>query len=126
MLIECIGNPVKVDGKDLLKDFRLNIAGNNQLRFKANYLFEESEVPVDIVIFNYSLPKLDKLSLGITIDGEEMIKKIKFKLRLAYSFLDRKWIIKGTFGTREIKYEMSTFLEIIQVVKEQVRPCYTK
>jgi len=126
MLIDCIGTPVKVDGNEILKDLRLNVAGNHQLRIKMTYLFAESEVPVDIVVFNYSLPKLDKTSLGIHINGKEMITGLTFRVWLGYNFLAKKWILKGNVGSKEIKREMSTFLEIIQVIKDQVKPVYTK
>lgn len=122
MLIECIGNPIKADGEEVLKDLRLNLAPNHQMRIKVKYLFEESEVPVDIVIFNYSSPRLDKLSLSISIDGKEMTHKINFRVNLAYSFMTHKWTLKGTVGGNPVKKELSTFLEIFQVIKELIEP----
>lgn len=122
MLIECIGTPVNVDGKPLLKDFRLYIDPEHRLRFKVKYLFGDHEVPVDIVVYRYSLPKLDKLSLGISIEGKEMTHDVRYMLWLGYNFLDRKWTLRGTVGGRQVKYEMSTILEIVQVVKAIIEP----
>ena len=81
MLIECIGTPVNVDGKPLLKDFRLYIDPEHRMRFKMKYLFGENEVPVDIVVYRYSIPKLDKLSLGITAEGKEMTHDVRSEER---------------------------------------------
>lgn len=125
MLIECIGTPVNVDGKPLLKDFRLYIDPEHRMRFKMKYLFGENEVPVDIVVYRYSIPKLDKLSLGITAEGKEMTHDVRYKIWLGYNFLDRKWTIKGTVGVNQVKHEMSTILEIVQVVKSIIEPYKT-
>lgn len=114
MLLEFTGDqPVMVDKKPLLKNFRLNLPGNNQLRLKFDYIDEGgSSNPVDLVVYNYSEVGLKGARLRITFKGEERLNSTPFKLSLGYEFLKRRWRLSGTIAQQEVDEEHPTFMEL--------------
>lgn len=120
MLIEILKEPILVDSKPVLKNVRLNIVENNQLRLKATYLGQQdgAEEQVDIVVFRWTIPKLDKLSISISIDGKEMLRNLPFGLKLSYDFLHREWRLKGKFGNRQVNQTLESIGSIMLVVRD--------
>jgi hypothetical protein len=102
-----------VDKKPLLKNFRLNLPGNNQLRLKFDYIDEGgSSNPVDLVVYNYSEVGLKGARLRITFKGEERLNSTPFKLSLSFEFLKRRWRLSGTIAQQEVDEEHPTFMEL--------------
>lgn len=118
MLLEFTGDQVvMVNKKPLLKNFRLNLAGNKQLRLKLDYLKPDgTDAPVDVVVYHYSGVELKGARLQITFTGEERLRTLDFKLALSYEFLKRKWKLSGNIGPNEVSEELGTFLELITVI----------
>lgn len=121
MLIEILKEPILVDSKPVLKNVRLNIVENNQLRLKATYLGQQDgaeDSQVDIVVFRWTIPKLDKLAISISIDGKEMLRNLSFGLKLSYDFLHREWRLKGKFGSRQVNQTLESISSILLVVRD--------
>lgn len=118
MLLEILKEPILVDGVERVKDVRLNIASNHQMRLKATYLSEGDDDPIDIVVYNWTVPKMEKLSLSISIDGKEMLRNIKFELKLSYDFLRRSWRLKGKFGSNHLNRELAMITDIFLIIQE--------
>lgn len=120
MILE-IKEPIKVDGNNIIKNLRLNMKPkDHQLRLKLIYLITGTELPLDLVIYKWTNPKLDKMSLSIDITGEELSKKLSIRARLAYDFLRKSWKIKGNIGTRSIDRDLSSVISVITLMKDFV------
>lgn len=121
MLIEILKEPILVDSVPVVQNVRLNIAANNQLRLKATYLNQNApEEHVDIVVFRWTIPKLDKLSLSITLDGKEMVRNLAFSLKLSYDFLHREWRLRGSFGTTAVNKKLEAVSDIMLIVRDLI------
>lgn len=119
MLIEFLKEPILVDSVPVVKNIRLNIAANHQLRLKATYLQQSGpEDHVDIVILRWTIPTLDKLSISISIDGKEMLRNLAFSLKLSYDFLHREWSLRGKFGTKAVNTKLESVASLITIVRE--------
>lgn len=119
MLLECLnGSPLTIDGAPFMDNIRLNIANNHQFRLKFLYIADEKHQPIDIVVLNYTIPKLSMNSLTINVSGVEKQRNIRFSMDVSYHFFKKKWIISGTFMGKEINKEFLNILEIIKIFKE--------
>lgn len=123
MLIEVLKEPILINGVPSIKDIRLNVIDNqNQFRLKSTYIAEDKEdVHVDIVVYNWTIPKLDKLALSISIDGKEMLRNIKFELKISYDFFKRRWRAKGNFGNNVVNKDLESFMDIIMIIREYIQ-----
>lgn len=119
MIVEFLDKPIMVNGKPFIQDLRLNIPGEGrkQCRLKFKYIEEGKLIPVDLVVIQYTKPCIEKLSIGLSLRGEEILKKLKFDLRISYHMLGSKWNIRGTFGAHVINKELSNVTEILSVIK---------
>lgn len=108
MIIRLPSGEITVDGKAVLKDVKLNIASNNQLRLKFIYFTKRNvEIPLDIVVYKYTKPVVEKLTnVVIYIDGEELNSGINFNLKLTYSILNRRLNVSGNIGDDNININM--------------------
>lgn len=119
MLIEFLKEPILVDSVPVVKNIRVNIAANHQLRLKATYLRQsDPDDHVDIVILRWTIPTLDKLSISITIDGKEMLRNLAFSLKLSYDFLHREWRLRGKFGADAVNKKLGSIGDLITIVRE--------
>lgn len=123
MLIEITEAPIKVDGLPLIENVRLNVQKNHQLRFKGTYIPLEkthTNTSVDVVVYNWSTPKLDGLRIGMTIDGKEMTRNIEFKWKLSFDFLKRAWKLNGSFGPLIVERDLDSVGDILLVLRDLV------
>ena len=119
MLLECLhGAPLTVDGSPILDNIRLNLAGNHQLRFKAIYVADGNNIPIDIVVLNYTSPKISLNSISMIVTGVERNKSSRFNLNISFNFFKKKCHINGIFLDKNIDMECDNFLEIIKIFKE--------
>lgn len=126
MLIECIDSPIIVDKKAVLKNIRINIASKHQLRAKMIFINDkEVDIPLDIVIYNFSYPKCSLSNTGLTlnVDGEEYIRHIKFKLNVTYNFIKNIWIVDGMIDDQQLKQvvDKSSVKMMIEVIKSLIK-----
>lgn len=120
MILE-IKEPIKVDGDDIIKNLRLNIKPkDHQFRLKLIYLSSGTERPLDLVVYKWTNPKLDKVGLSIDATGEELSKKISIQFRLSYDFFRKSWKVKGNIGIRNVDRELSSVISIITIMKDFV------
>jgi len=121
MLIEFL-HQVTVDKTPLIENIRLNIQPmSHQLRLKAVYLNGEIKTPVDIVVFNWT-PKLDKLSLAISIYGKELTTGTEFHCKLSYDVFRQQLKLTGNIAGKNMKIiiaSMKDFLEIPKYLTNQ-------
>lgn len=115
MLIEILESPVLINKKEVLKNIRLNIAENHKFRLKMNYVNKNEDVPIDIVCFNWNISKLEKmkLSLGIDINGKEMIRSLAFNLKLSFDIIKRRWFLNGTIGNNVVSIKTENQIELL-------------
>ena len=70
--------------------------GRNALRAKFDYIGEEDITPIDLVIFSYSNPRLEKVtSIVIDINGKEFNKNIPFTVKLSINIIRKKFHLSG-------------------------------
>lgn len=125
MLIEFL-NVVSVDKKPFAENFRLNIQpANHQLRLKVTYINGEDKIPVDLVVFNWS-PKIEKFTLGISIDGKEMTTGMNFLVRLSYDVLKRHIKLTGNVAGKDIKFNITSVKDFLEIPKEITFPTFPK
>lgn len=123
MLLEFLDRPVCIDHVPVMQNFRLNLLPDkHQLRMKAEFLSTDGQdpKPIDIVVYQYTNPKLEKLSLAISITGEEMQRHMQFQVKLSFDFLKRKWKLIGSVGRTQVNREMSSAIEILQVIQDLI------
>lgn len=118
MLIES-NAPISINGVEVLQNVKLNIAKNHQMRFKAAYKAKKY-INVDVVVYNWTSPKIDKLTLGITAEGKEMIRGLPFSLKLSYDFLRSHWKLNGSFGQSIVNRELASLGDLIVVFRDLV------
>ncbi|MCM1439728.1 MAG: hypothetical protein NC131_11105 [Roseburia sp.] len=127
MLLQAFGKPIMVDGQEAIKDFQLNFPWpQHQLRVKATLLDHTGtgppELPLDIVVYHFSDIHLDKLNLGIFIDGTEMLSQIEFKVKLNHDFIRHRWRLVGTWNGRPVDSSFGSIVEIFPIIKSLVNP----
>lgn len=120
MLLECLkGQPITVDGRAILQDVRINVAGNNQLRAKLTYIGSDNVLTsYDIVIYKYTVPKmeLDTMSMSIFVKGEEYQRHIPVSFKLSYHFLQKKWKLSGDINLQPIDWTIKGTKDIPSIV----------
>lgn len=124
VIIRLPSGEITVDGKAVLKDVKLNIASNNQLRLKFIYFTKRNvEIPLDIVVYKYTKPVVEKLTnVVIYIDGEELNNGINFNLKLTYSILNRRLNVSGNIGDDNININMYNALDAL-VLLDKITKC---
>lgn len=108
MLLEILDDKViTMDEKPIIKDLRVNFPkGRNALRAKFKYIDDTVETPVDLVVYEYSNPRLDKVSsIAIDIDGKEFNKNIPFRVKLSINIIHRRFNLSGYVGGKNIEKE---------------------
>lgn len=120
MIIKLPDGEVTIDGKAVLKNVKLNIASNNQLRLKFVYFTKrKKEIPLDIVVYKYTKPVLEKLTnLVIYVNGEELNNRIDFNLKLIYSIINRRLNISGNIGDDNINTNMYNTSDALMLLDE--------
>lgn len=120
MIIKLPDGEVTIDGKAVLKNVKLNIASNNQLRLKFVYFTKrKKEIPLDIVVYKYTKPVLEKLTnVVIYVNGEELNNRIDFNLKLIYSIINRRLNISGNIGDDNINTNMYNTSDALMLLDE--------
>lgn len=122
MLLECLnGQPIAVNKSPLIDNVRLNIDNeNHQARFKMLYVKDDKNIPIDIIVFNYTLPKLavNNGGVSVTLSGIEQNKNVQFKITVTYTFFKKKWVVTGALSGKPINKELNNIFEIIEIFKE--------
>lgn len=121
MLIEILDKPILIDKVETLKNVRLNLAENHKFRLKMVYISDDHEDPVDIVVFNWSTPKLEKMKINISIDGKEMIRSLTFNLKLSFDIVKRRWILKGSFDNKPVNQELTNVISIVTTFQNLIK-----
>lgn len=121
MLIEILDKPILIDKVETLKNVRLNLVENHKFRLKMVYVNDDHEDPVDIVVFNWSTPKLEKIKINISIDGKEMIRSVTFNLKLSFDIVKRRWNLKGSFDNKPVNQELQHFIDIVTTFQNLIK-----
>ena len=116
MLVEFLST-ITVDKKPFAKNLRIKILPKtHQLRIKVSYINCDSEVPIDIVIYDWSM-KFEKLNIGIVIDGREMVTNTQILLTISYDVLKRHCKLTGKIGNENIKFTINSLEDILEIPK---------
>lgn len=128
MLIEITDGPVKIDKKPILKNLRINIAGNNQYRIKTIVLENTgNEIPVDVIIYKMNfMPKVKSFSLCLNLEGIENRTRNNFRVSLSYSITSKEIDLSGTLGSHSISIKSKNTSEVIQAVSKFITHCKIK
>lgn len=112
---------ITCDGVPVIEDLAFNLEKNRQARFKTKLCRkDQSSVPVDLVVYEYTWPKLDKLTISVTFNGKEMIRNVRFSFKLSYAFTKHKWCINGNIGFLPINIESFKILEALSSLKDAI------
>ena len=120
MLIEFLKEPVLVDGSNYIKDLRINATKDKQMRLKAKYLGSGTEIPIDMVVYRFSLPDFSKPPLvHVSLDGRNMTINSNFTLNVSYNYLSGKWKLRYNSTTRSIRHEGHNLLkEVTEIIHD--------
>ena len=120
VLIEFLKEPVLVDGSEYLKDLRINITKDKQMRLKAKYLNTGKEIPIDLVVYRFTLPNFSKPPIiSISLDGRNMTVSGNFTMMVSYNYISGKWKLKYDSITKSIRKEGHNLLkEITEIIHD--------
>ena len=115
MLIKIPGS-ISVDGNDILSNMRLNlILDKRQIRFKSDVNRSNKKFPIDIVVYSYSIPKIDiKGKISMNINGEDLVKKRKIYLTVSFHIPSKRWVVTGRYGWKDIDESGNNLSAIIR------------
>lgn len=115
MLIK-IPQSVSIDNNDILSNIRLNlILDKRQVRFKSDINRSSKKIPVDIVVYSYTIPKIDiKGKISMNINGEDLINKRKIYLTISFHVTSKRWVVTGRYGWKDINESSSSISSIIK------------
>lgn len=112
MLFEVLnGQPIRVDGTDIMTNVRLKIHQNGQIRFKAEVCDERDHQlkPIDIFVRQYTKPDLTSVcDITASASGDNVIGKNTFLLHFKMHPLKKKIKINGNIGNKTINIGCST------------------
>lgn len=123
MILECLnGQPIKIDGEPFMKNLRLNIPKDKKaLRMNMEFIQPDGEIPIDIMVYSYSTPRLYKVSsIVITLDGRELVHNVPFIVDLHFNLLTRKWKVVGRFNNKPINKNMDSVMDILPILVAQL------
>lgn len=127
MLIEVL-HPILVDSAELCESFRLNIVPEER-KLRAKIQFGQKTAIgnrlVDLVVFNYSLPKIDGLGISVTFKGKEMETGLEFQASAGFKVSKRTWKVKGNIGGRMFSFECAEAIRIIEQIGQLIYPTIT-
>lgn len=124
MLIE-IHNPIVVDGVPVCNSFRINIIPDKfQMRCKIRFPRPGSneEDLVDLAVFNFTLPKIQGLGIGLSFRGKEMETGTHFNAKIRFDLPHQEWSVKGSIGDRSFSETSSDIFGIIRSIRNIVYP----
>lgn len=117
VLIE-IMSPITVDGVPVVESFRLNIIHKQrQARCKIQFPADSKPSSIDFVVYQYSMPRINGLSVSISFRGAEMETNKSFEAKASFDIIKRIWKVNGTFGNKTLNFECKEPLEMIDMIK---------
>lgn len=115
MLLSIKDNYILLNGKEILKNFKININEKRQARMKFEFVKnDKKEFPFDIVIHYIGLP--NPLKRIFRIVGKEMDKNILFHLEMKPNILKRNIHLYGNIGNLNIDEILTTKEEVLNVL----------
>lgn len=119
MLIEVLQSPITIDKREMIKDLRINIPkGKRQLRMKLTCI-NNGEHPVDVVIFGFTNPKIDKLTnITMSIDGKDMKNDKSFRFYVKLYLLKMEWELSGNIGQKNINVKLTDIGKLFEILSE--------
>lgn len=116
-----------MDQKPVMRNLKINIAPNHQMRAKfdvvvtrqpVNSDFEIIDIkPVDLVVYDYQYRVDGLTSIAITAKGQERNTKNSFNLTLSIDVLRRRINVRGNCGQKIIQETLNSFSEIVCIAK---------
>ncbi len=101
---------ISIDKKTEIKDVKMNIAGNKQMRLKGKIMDNGTEAPFDFVVYSYKF-NIEKVSiLTFKIDGENYLKRNNLKIEISFNIITRKYILK--INSSQVNVTVSNFMEL--------------
>lgn len=114
MLIELSKGDIMINKNPHLKDFKLNIAPNHQMRCKFIAITSNKDIPLDFVVYNWSF-KLNIKTISIIITAMEMNSKKNIQLTLSYNILRRYWHLNGIIDKNNINMNIKSLYRISEL-----------
>ena len=117
MLIELPKGDIVIDKKSYLKDFKINIAANHQIRCKFIAVTSKKDIPFDIVIYNWKF-KLNIKTISIDVTGIEMNSNKNIHLTVTYNIFSKDLHLNGVIDKNNINMRLDDFESISQLVSD--------
>lgn len=116
MIIKVSDSTIFVDKRAVVKDLKVNIAGNNQYRAKFVYISERgNEHPMDFVVRDVKV-SIEKLSLVLNVRGEELVTVKPFEATFKFNIFNRKLSMIGKVGNIEINESVGNIIELLPTI----------
>ena len=121
MLIEFLKEPILINGSEYAKDLRINITKEKQMRVKVKYLGSGAEVPIDLVVYRFTVPNFSKPPfVNVSLDGRNMTINSNFLLNVSYNYMNGKWKLDYQSSTKTIRHEGHNLLQQITEIIHDV------
>ena len=121
MLIEFLDKPVMVDGQEYVKDLRINITKDKQMRLKTKYLVSGEAIPIDLVVYRFMAPNFSKVpTISISLEGRNMTINSNFTMNVSYNYMSGKWKLRYESTTKSIKAEGHNLLKQVTEIIHDV------
>lgn len=116
MLVEFLDS-ISIDKKPFIKNLRIKIdPQKHQLRLKAQYIIDNNDVPIDVIVFNWDL-KFDKFNPILNIIGEERVTKNRFCLNISYNLFKQKLKVNGHVNGIEKSFNVNNIKDFLNIQK---------
>ena len=117
MLIELPKGDIKIDKNPYIKDFKLNIAPNHQMRCKFIAIASNKDIPLDFVVYNWSF-KLNIKTISINITAMEMNSKKNIQLTLSYNIFLKDLHMNAIINKNNINMQVKSFYSILKLLSD--------
>lgn len=117
MLIELPKGDIIIDKKSYLKDFKINIAANHQMRCKFIAITSKKDIPFDIVVYNWKF-KLNIKTIFIDVTGIEMNSNKNINITVTYNIFSKDLRLNGTIDKTNINMQVDSFKRITQLISD--------
>ena len=120
MIMKFPKGDITVDGNNILKDLRFNIAEDKRMRIKFSLTDEDKEIPIDLFVSEYYPPSISGFGVAVKAEGTELNTKTQFSLKTTYHIMSRKWKTIIKYGDVTLEETMNSLMDLLTIISKVI------